>query len=108
VASEVTMSPQADQLAWVLHFEHPYKDRKPTKAFPVTAELWISKLDGSHMHMVYYQHACTNQYLRSLDPLLARVDVNPQILRPQWSPDGRQISFVLCDRETDLCTIPAD
>lgn len=48
------LSPDANHLAWLLRFQKPHPLPEQTSLF-ASDEIWISDLDGSHMHQLAYQ-----------------------------------------------------
>ncbi len=87
VTSEAEMSPDGRRMAWVFDFEVGLAANPMLRRLPFMplgpgrgiSEVWVSDLDGSHMHPV------------------ATADTNPRSTGPsqvRWTPDGRRLTFV--------------
>lgn len=71
----VELSPQGDQLAWLIHYEQGAKD---------IVELWVSRTDGSGMRGIGFAEVVPG-----------RNYTKPYFV--QWLPGGKRLSFVCQD-----------
>ena len=102
-AVEGILSPQGDRIVWLLDVVDPNKEqsswlrpvrhwlRLPSPA-PVTG-LWVSNRDGTKMRLI------------GTLPLKSGRDPRDILTNPQWTPDGKRVSFISRDA---LYTVPAD
>lgn len=103
----IALSPAGDRLFWgalCAKVPTPLESRLhrflrfvPGEA-TVVERGWVSRLDGSGMKEIGY-------YEIPGSPSSPNYNLQPWILEPRWTPDGRRISFVFKDR---IMTIPAD
>jgi hypothetical protein len=86
----VVFSPDGDRIAWQFQFSHTtifaslLQSLLGLHSEPyTTAELWVSKLDGSDMHQIGYQRVDSYSTLDDDSPFGVA-----------WLPDGKHLSFV--------------
>jgi hypothetical protein len=102
-AKEVALSPLGDRLIWNLVFvaskESPNQPRPEAQLKWMRSEIWLSKLDGSGMQRL------GDLVFNLLDSEDSYESAAKNLVRLQWSPDGKHISYIY-DRKLYIVDMP--